>query len=64
VLSRFGVGEKIVGMIDSYVWIKLDQDSDGTVTLGDVFLTAKYVTLEFPREVTRGLLSKLKVKSE
>ena len=60
VLSRVGLGEKLVSLVDGYVWVKLDSDSDGKVTLGDIWLTAKHVTIEFPREAATGIIKKIK----
>ena len=60
VLSRVGLGEKLVNLVDSWVWVKIDSDSDGKVTLGDIWLTAQYVTLEFPKEAATSLIKKIK----
>ena len=60
VLSRVGLGEKLVGLVDSWVWVKIDSDADGKVTLGDIWLTAKYITLEFPKEAATSMIKKIK----
>jgi hypothetical protein len=49
-------------MIDSYLWVNLDKDEDGTVTIGDIFLTAKYCIVEFPVKTTRNLFRRMSAR--